>query len=110
VVNGKSLFLLKRNLGLSPLTESSAVIRTGPFTKYRLALNKRYDNEMQIEYDRDSSVFIVTSCGIDGQFSIPGRERALPLLHRAQTDSGTHQVCFLVGTCGYFSGGEEAEA
>jgi hypothetical protein len=44
--------------------------------KFRHALNKRYDNEIQIKYDRDSSVVIATSYGIVGQVSIPGNERA----------------------------------
>jgi hypothetical protein len=59
---------------------------------------------------QDTAVGIATGYGMDGQGSIPGRDRDFSLLHGVKTGSGVHPVSYAMGTGGCFPCGKAAGA
>jgi hypothetical protein len=60
--------------------------------------------ERAYRMSRDSSVVIVTDCGLDGWGFIPGRGKGFFSFPQCQTGSEVHPVSSPVGTGGSFRG------
>jgi hypothetical protein len=56
----------------------------------------------------DSSVDIVTGCGLDGRGSVSNRGKRYSLFHSTLTSSGVHTVSYFMGTEGCFLGSKMA--